>query len=1325
MSRRARWNRLAAACLAACALYAPAARAGEIVVNGGFETGTFGAAWVHGAFRGALNDPNLADHAVVLDLPYAGSYSALLGFKYTTQTTGARGYMYQTVSIPAGVSSATLEFKMRMQGYDSSPYDPFRMDIRDTGGGVLRNVLTYSFTEWNDRFKDGGWVSDDNVLPAGHDVSAFAGQTVQLYFEQANTIDALYETWTYVDDVSLVYRMWVDLAADGDGDDVFGAPGTGAGGLATRSGVAGDTLVYALTVENEGNVADSYQLTAASVPAGWTVLVDMGAGWQALPAVTAALAPGATALYAVAVISPAAAPGGSYDVVIDAVSTAQGSRNDSATLRASVVDAVYAVDAVVNGNGVGVVGDGGAGGFSLVEAPWDSTVNYAVVVFNTGNAATAFSIDWGAGAGLVTAVWYNAVRYTTPFVTTPVAPGANAGLQLEVTGPAPEPGGDHTTILVATAVNDALRRDSIRAILRLRAPRVDMIITTSGDGIYDPTLSGQGGVSSNAGEQGVTVSFPVIVQNEGAISDAYDLSWTAPGAGWSAVITIGGTDYALPVTTPVLPPFSQQEYILRVTVPGAATFGTYASILNAVSVADNRIAESVSAVVSVASAGETDMTIDGNGLDVYGPIGTGLGGSSTQTVMPGDTAVFTIVIENVLGTNSFEVSWNTPPGWQVTLGGSASPISALPAGTYALEVIVPPSSLGGTFDIILDAHKSDKIFFMDSVTGRVVVLPPAVVDGVIDGDGDGLYGATGTGAGGTSLQTTAAGVTLNYTVELQNEGSTADRYVVTWNTIAGWTATFDGGASPYLTIAVPAGGAGVYTFAVTVPAGAALGSYAYIVDIVSWSDPTSFESLAARVDIAGPPRADLVIDGNGLNVFGPLGSGQGGVSTRAAAPGGSYNATLRARNAGAFADSFRVAWTPPTGWPAGSVVVWDGGAPLASPFWTPVILPGQYYDYTVVVQVPLSATASHTAIIDAWSSLPPNRPESIALVTETRALLRGVVFDDRDHDGVPGGATDAPLPGVTVFELGSGATAITDGAGRYEILVAPGSVTAVERNPSGFVSLTPDTLGPFVLAAGDTATADFGDIGPLALSPGGVLVGLAGSYVDFAHIVTARTAGQVTLTATNAEGATTMFMLDQNANGVFDGADRALVPADLALDPDGANGGVVYILARVFIPAAIAPGTTLYVALDAEQLVSATAIVLTAAATDAVVVSGSALGRLSLQKSADRAGAAPGEVVTYAITFLNAGTDSLQNLVLLDPVSPWVDIEPDAFGPGQDVEWQSGTGPPVYLTYNPADVDECEYSGAERIIRWFLSKNSPFYVAPGESGSLTYRVRVR
>ncbi len=96
---------------------AQSASAGEVVVNGGFETGDFGPSWIHGAYRGGTSNPANADHIVVLDLPYSGNYSALLGFKYTVQRRNWHAYMYQDVTIPANISRADLNFKIRMQGF--------------------------------------------------------------------------------------------------------------------------------------------------------------------------------------------------------------------------------------------------------------------------------------------------------------------------------------------------------------------------------------------------------------------------------------------------------------------------------------------------------------------------------------------------------------------------------------------------------------------------------------------------------------------------------------------------------------------------------------------------------------------------------------------------------------------------------------------------------------------------------------------------------------------------------------------------------------------------------------------------------------------------------------------------------------------------------------------------------------------------------------------------------------------------------------------------------------------------------------------------------
>ncbi|MCK5618986.1 MAG: hypothetical protein KAJ17_06285, partial [Candidatus Krumholzibacteria bacterium] len=177
--------------------WVPVAHAGEVVVNGGFETGDFGSAWIHGVIHRSSEQPDKADHAVVLDIPYMGNYSALIGFKNIKQIQMTRAYMYQDITIPTNISRATFGFKYRLQGYDSIDNDPFIVEIRDTGGNPIENLVTAGFAESNEMFKDAGWVFDDGSPPEGYDVTAYSGQTIRLYFEQAN-LDNWYETWAYI-----------------------------------------------------------------------------------------------------------------------------------------------------------------------------------------------------------------------------------------------------------------------------------------------------------------------------------------------------------------------------------------------------------------------------------------------------------------------------------------------------------------------------------------------------------------------------------------------------------------------------------------------------------------------------------------------------------------------------------------------------------------------------------------------------------------------------------------------------------------------------------------------------------------------------------------------------------------------------------------------------------------------------------------------------------------------------------------------------------------------------------------------------------------------
>lgn len=1322
--RRVHMNKAIGLFFSLCALLLLAPlpiRAAELVVNGGLETGDFGTAWVHGAYRGNDYNPDYADHIVLPGETYSGNYSALLGFKYTAPRRNSTGFMYCDVTIPAGISGATLYFKFRMQGYDGKFGDRFTAQVRGTDDTVYEEIITQSFTEWDHKYQDTGWLSDDNTIPVGFDLSAYAGQTIRIYFEHANGSDNRFETWSYVDDVSLIYTKYVDLIVDGNGDDIFGDQGTGGGGLSAKSGLAGDTLSYTVTVENEGPEPDSYVLTTA-FPPGWTVWLDEGGAPQSFPYTTGLIAPSAMETYTVYLVPPPATPIGAYDVTVDAVSTSQPDRFDSVTLRASVVDGIYGADLAVDGDGMGVVGDNGSGGSSLKEAPPDSPLNFSLELVNAGNDPTGYVVAYAPVPGISASIWYGGSQYFGPFTTPVLAAGESLTMTLEVSAPGSLPGGDYSTLVSATAVSDTLAKDTISAVLRLLSPRVDMVIGGSGNDIYDGTFSGLGGAGTVTGVSGTMTMFQVEIQNESPVPDSFELTWTPPGANWTASIIVDGVIQTFPYITQVFSPYEEIQYQLLVSIPGAVGFGTFSSYLHAVSQTDNQVSESVTATVNVSQPGEIDLAIDGSGLGVFGYEGSGLGGSSVQTVTPGDTAVFILEVYNLSGTNSFDISWNIPAGWEVTLDGQDSPISGYPAGNYELRVIVPQASSAGTFDVIVDGRKSDKPYFLDSVLGRVQVVYP--MDALIDGNGEDVRGTLESGLGGSSTRPTPPASTVDFSVEIQNEGGTDDQYVVTWNSIPLWNASMEGSGSPYTTGIVSAGSSVFLTFSVDVPPGQALGDYQYIIDIVSLNDALTVESIEAVVTIVNS-RVDLVIDGNGAGVYGSAGSGGGGTSVRGADPGSFYTAALEVRNVGLLPDSFYVEWDVPPGWPSSSIVINDGVLDHNAPFWTPVIPAAGQLDCIVKVQVPADAgLAAHTAIINSWSGLPPNEQESVQLITQTCAVVMGFVFDDRDHNGVLS-AGDIGLSGVTVKEEISGLEAITGGSGVYSIFLPGGSTARViEANPSGYISLSPDSIGPVALNAGDTLRADFADVLGLTISQGGVLNGLAGGYVDFPHVIVAGTEGHVDLTAVADSGAVTMFFFDENANGIFDGNDRLLQGSDGDLNPAAGNDKL-YILLRVFVPADAQVGTTLFLGITATQSITGTLMESQASANDAVIVIGSANGLLSLLKEVDKPAALPGEVITYTIHLFNSGADSVQNIVLYDPISPFVDPMADAFGPGMDVEWSYDGSPPIYLTLDASDADECEYDGAASLLQLLFSKNGPFYLLPGQSGILVYKARVR
>lgn len=1316
---------VAATCAALLASGAGRLAAGELVPGGGFESGDFAAGWIHGAaITMGPSNPGWADHAVVPDLPWAGRYAALLGFKYAAPKRDRYGYMYTDVAIPANISRATLSFRFRQQGYDGANYDPFQMVIRSTSGAPLAAVVNHSLAERGNRFKDSGWIEAGGDSGPGFDMTAWAGQTVRLDFRQYNTTDNNYRTWVFVDDVSLVYRRFVDLAVDGDGDDLFGGLRTGGGGGSVKSRTAGETASYSLEIENEGLDADSYVLSTAVSVIAWTVTIRHGGGDYPLPWTTPALAAGEKIEVQVLVATTPETPPGGYETILDAVSTAHDNRYDSVTLGTNIVAALFLTDLEIDSDGFGLIDPAGDGGFSRRQAGAGATVEYDLVLHNSGTQEDEFEVWRRPEPPLSAVIVDGGAQRDGLFSTGPLAPGAAHTLTLRVTVPAALIGGDYTTFVHARSRGDTLRQDCVRAVTRVLAPRVDMIIGGSGDDIYDATGAGGGGSSLLAGLRSGTVIFPVVVQNEGGVRDSFSIEWAKPPGAWTAVLSDGTSQHVFPWTTPAFEPYSRREYALVVSVPRNAAYNTYKSILRAASSVDAEVRESVTAGICVVEGNEVDLIIDGNGSGVYGALGTGLGGSSSAAAPPGDTAYFTIVVENESGADAFDLQWTAPPGWTVLLGGEPSPLAGRPAGTYVLQVVIPADCAAESFDVVFDARKSNKPYFVDSVRGSVLVLSQPRVDALIDGDGDGVFGDPGTGAGGCSRRETIAGRQVAFSVELRNPGGEAETCVVDWSATPGWSASFDAQARP-CTVAVAAGGSRLFTFAAEIPADALPGDYGYIIDFVSTLDASNTESVTAIVAVNPPPAPDLVIEGQGAHVTAPAGSGQGGRAMVFAAPGSTLEAALLVVNRGGFADSFRITWNDPAGWPSGAVVLSDGTGDYVSPFVTPLLAAGETAEYIVRAAVPADAALRSGVIIDGLALSSPHE-DSVLLEMLSGVFIAGRVFEDADHDGIAGPG-EAGVAGVSLVLSDPGAplTAVTNADGAYLFEVPAGAARElIKTPPPGTVSLSPDTVAVGPAAAGDTLAVDFGLVYVSTIAPAHAASAPAGGFADLPHTITAAAAGQAALEIDLPEGWAAVVYRDLDGDGVLGGGDRPLQPADLDLDPAQAGRDVIHVIVRVFVPAAAAPGTIGACAVTLEQTLSGTALVTASRVESSVTVIAAASGNLRLVKSVDLPQAHPGEVVTYTIVFSNPGAEGVREIEIVDPVSASVELVAGAFGPGRDIAWTSDAGT-VHLTFDPDDEDEALYDDAAAVLRVILSRRAPFTLESGAEGRIEYRVRIR
>jgi cell division septation protein DedD len=161
--------------LAAARAIAPQA-ATNVIQDPGFEDDDY-TYWKQGGTVSAQIETSVV---------YAGSYAAKMGGT-TTEPNGTEG-VYQTVTIPTG---GVLTFELEeLTNETSTTYADQEADIRSTSGTILKNL-------YKETVNTGTWGS------RSYDVSAYAGQTVEIYFGVTASGTSGYHIVQYIDSVSL------------------------------------------------------------------------------------------------------------------------------------------------------------------------------------------------------------------------------------------------------------------------------------------------------------------------------------------------------------------------------------------------------------------------------------------------------------------------------------------------------------------------------------------------------------------------------------------------------------------------------------------------------------------------------------------------------------------------------------------------------------------------------------------------------------------------------------------------------------------------------------------------------------------------------------------------------------------------------------------------------------------------------------------------------------------------------------------------------------------------------------------------------------------
>lgn len=355
------------------------------------------------------------------------------------------------------------------------------------------------------------------------------------------------------------------------------------------------------------------------------------------------------------------------------------------------------------------------------------------------------------------------------------------------------------------------------------------IMATSQDGSVNATLNLTANVYETSTNQnivmtctypsvsatvGQSISYPIMLSNEGSTGELLNLNCTAP-SGWNVSYTATGLS-GVGVNSIYLTAGSSQSLTLVATPPYGESLGNASFLLNAIDTYGNVEANLVLNASIVQPTGEVNVL-------------------STFTVMTanvGSTLQYPLTIENSRSVDTtLNLSAVVPQGWSAVFYSGSNQISNIvltsEESTSLVLKVTPPSSVTlGNYTVTINAQSSD------GTVNQQLNLTADLLGSYSISATPGAYSTSIATGGSTSITVTVTNTGQSTITSLSLDVTPPD---------STWTIT----TAPSKVQSLSAGESATFTMQITSPSDTVAGDY--LMSVTATSDQASSSSFQVRV----------------------------------------------------------------------------------------------------------------------------------------------------------------------------------------------------------------------------------------------------------------------------------------------------------------------------------------------------------------------------------------------------------------------------------------------------------------------------------------------